>query len=224
MAKPKLRDKAIKLRKQGKSYSQIKKEVNVSKGTLSRWLQDYPLSEKRLRELRDHNPKRIEKFCKTMRAKRQSDFDDFFAKAKKEIGEISDREKLISGFYLYWAEGSKSKRYSVSVSNTDPGVLVFFIEWLELLGVSREDMKVKLHVYQDMDTDKKQEYWKDVLSLPKDQFRPPYTKESNQSSLTYKSQYEHGTCKVTVDGREVAYFVHMGLKYIREQHTQGVDM
>ena len=83
MAKPKLRDKAIKLRKQGKSYSQIKQEVDVSKGTLSRWLQDYPLSEKRLRELRDHNPKRIEKFRKTMREKRQSDFDDFFCESQR---------------------------------------------------------------------------------------------------------------------------------------------
>lgn len=40
--------KALSLRKEGRSYSQIRSVVKVSKGTLSRWLENYPLSKNAL--------------------------------------------------------------------------------------------------------------------------------------------------------------------------------
>ncbi|MEK7090172.1 MAG: helix-turn-helix domain-containing protein, partial [Patescibacteria group bacterium] len=69
MAKFKVRERAISLRKQLKSYSQIKKILGVSKSSLSLWLQNYPLPKWRIRELRDNNEQRIEKFRLTMQAK-----------------------------------------------------------------------------------------------------------------------------------------------------------
>lgn len=57
---------AIKMRLEGKSYSQIKEHVKVSKGTLSLWLRKYPLSQEHMRELRDFSEKRIENFRRTM--------------------------------------------------------------------------------------------------------------------------------------------------------------
>ena len=72
MTRLKDREKAIKLRKQGKSYSQIKTIIGVNKGTLSYWLKDFPLEEKRLRELRDWNQVRIEHYRKTRTLKREN--------------------------------------------------------------------------------------------------------------------------------------------------------
>lgn len=46
------KNKAIKMRESGMSYSQIKAELGVSKSTLSLWLRDLPLSDERIRELR----------------------------------------------------------------------------------------------------------------------------------------------------------------------------
>ena len=62
--------KALILRKQGKSYSQIKTILKVSKSTLSLWLRDYPLSRQRIRELRDWSEQRIEKCRETKRKKK----------------------------------------------------------------------------------------------------------------------------------------------------------
>jgi transposase-like protein len=42
------RQRAIELRKQGKTHGQIKKELGINKSTLSGWLSEYPLSEKQL--------------------------------------------------------------------------------------------------------------------------------------------------------------------------------
>ena len=63
---------ALELRKQGKSYSQIKQELALSKSTLSRWLKKYPLSKERILELRGRSPVRIEKYRNTMIRKREN--------------------------------------------------------------------------------------------------------------------------------------------------------
>ena len=51
MARFKDHEKALALRKQEISYSQIKKILGVSKSTLSDWLHKFPLSEEKIREL-----------------------------------------------------------------------------------------------------------------------------------------------------------------------------
>ncbi|MEX2369281.1 MAG: helix-turn-helix domain-containing protein [Candidatus Paceibacterota bacterium] len=218
MAKPKLKEKVIKLRKQGKSYSQIREEVDVAKSTLSRWLQNYPLSKQRIKELQADNPRRIEKFRETMRKKREAEFAEFLSIAKERIGVISDREKFIAGFFLYWGEGAKTQRYSISVSNTDPAILIAFIEWLDMLNVPKHKKKATIHIYKDMDPRKEVSYWSKTLGLPISQFRKPYEKKSNRSDHTYKSRYSHGTCNVSVDDKDTAYFVHMGMRHIRQQY------
>ncbi|MCX6713082.1 MAG: helix-turn-helix domain containing protein, partial [Candidatus Vogelbacteria bacterium] len=69
MARILVKQKAVKLRLEGKSYSEIKNLLGISKSTLSGWLEDYPLSKERIKELRDWNPRRIENFRNTMRNK-----------------------------------------------------------------------------------------------------------------------------------------------------------
>ena len=71
MARFKDHQKALDLRKQGMSYTQIKKTLKVGKSTLSVWLRKYPLSKERIKELRNNNERRIEKFRETMKQKKQ---------------------------------------------------------------------------------------------------------------------------------------------------------
>ena len=83
MARFRDRAKAIKLRFQGKSYSQIKSALKVSKSTLSYWLKDFPLSEKRIKELRDNNPRRIEKYRATRLKKKKERLEKLIIKKRK---------------------------------------------------------------------------------------------------------------------------------------------
>ena len=211
------RQKAIRLRKEGKSYSQIKEALGISKSTLHYWLRDFPLSQKRIRELRDNNPKRIENFRNTMRRKREARFEIVYQKAKRDIGKLSRRDIFIAGFFLYWAEGTKTASYTTSVANSDPSVLRFFISWLKLIGVDRKKLKLRLHLYEDMDVEKETRYWEKELEVPKSAFRRPYIKKTKQGRITYKGGFGHGTCNVIVDNRDTYEYVIMGLKYMRER-------
>ncbi|MFZ2523652.1 MAG: helix-turn-helix domain-containing protein [Minisyncoccia bacterium] len=210
------KSKAIALRKKGYSYSQIKMKLGISKSTLSEWLRPYPLSPERIRLLRDVNPKRIENFRNTMAKKRQIKLDDAYKKSGTDIGSISKRELFLLGFALYWAEGGKTKISTVALGNTDPAMLKFFIKWLTLLGVSKDRLTIKLHLYKDMDKGKIISFWCKTLGVRPSQFIKPYVKDSRTTDLSYKNGFGHGTCNVVYDNTDFARYVLMGMKYLVE--------
>lgn len=216
MRKTKQKSYALKMRKQGMSYSQIKSEINVSKSTLSLWLKDFPLSTERISALRANSPRRIEKFRNTMRMKREKSFNDVFHRVSGELGRLSNRDILIGGIFLYWGEGSKSADYTTAVSNTDPSILNFFIKWLSLFGIKKDKLKISLHLYSDMNINKEIDYWSKELGVPRGNFKKPYVKKSKLAGLSYKNGFGHGTCNVKYFNKEMWQYTTMALKYIRE--------
>ena len=224
MALREKKSEAIRMRKEGASYSQIKDKLKVSKSSLSLWLHDMPLPEKRLRELRDWNAVRIERFSNTMRRKREDRWAEVRKRAKKDMGSLSRRELLIAGLFLYWGEGGKTMLASTSVSNTDPAMLRFFIRWLELLGVSKNRLRVHIHLYADMDIKEELQFWSKALNLPSTSFTKPYIKNSNRAGLSYRQKFTHGTCNVLYHNRDVSEYVLMALDCIRDEfaETDGV--
>jgi hypothetical protein len=215
MAKKSDKEKALKLRAQGFSYSQIKAEVKVAKSTLSVWLRDFPLSEERIRELRDNSEVRIEKTRNTKEANKQKRFDKIYTRVSKEIGTLSDREIKLCGLFLFWAEGTKARSGSVVITNTDPGMILFFLKFLIKIGVPKDKVNVKLQLYKDMDEDKEKDYWSKLLKIPISKFKKSYIKKSNMLDITYKNGYGHGTCSLMVYDSHLFDSIMSSLKYIK---------
>lgn len=63
------RRKVLEMRQRGLSYIQIKKEINISKSTLSLWLKNYPLNAEQLNKL-CHNDAQRERYMITRKAKK----------------------------------------------------------------------------------------------------------------------------------------------------------
>jgi len=215
MARIKDKSKAIELRKKGMSYSQIKAELGISKSTLSDWLCDMPLSEERIKELGSLNPMRIERYRNTMKNKRESRWGEVYKKVAKNIGKLSRRELYIAGLFLYWGEGGKTERFSLSFSNTDPDMMVFMVKWLrDGLGIKKEDMHIKMHLYKDMNINKFENFWAKKLNLSRKMFEKPYIKDSKLADLSYKNGFGKGTCNIRVFNRDKTEYIMQGLKYI----------
>ena len=214
MARKEDKQKAIVMRKKGMSYSQIKEKLNVSKSTLSGWLYNMPLSEKRIRELQADSPIRIERYRNTMRVKRETRLGEVYKKVSKNIGNFSKRDLFLAGLFLYWGEGTKAQNSLVALTNTNPDMLKFFIEWLKLFGVKNKDLKVKLHLYSDMNTEESINFWSQELKIPLNNFYKPYIKKTSLKSITYKNGFGKGTCSVIVGDRDLWEYILMGLKYI----------
>lgn len=209
------KEKAREMRAEGKSYSEIKSVLGVSKSTLSLWLRDMPLTSTQMSAVRDKNPRRIEKFRRTMEQKREVRLVKAYDKAKIDIGKLSERELFLAGLFLYWGEGAKSMRGTTLIANTDPDIISFFLRWMMSLGIEKKNIKVKLHLYCDMDTEKEILYWSNLLDIPQSQFRKSYIKSSPLSGLTYKNGFGHGTCNLMFGNIAFWEYVMMALKYIK---------
>lgn len=211
---------AIKFRKQGKSYSQIKKKLKLSKSTLSRWLKNYPLSKERINELRGDNQIRIEKFRNTMFIKRQKKLINYYKEQKKILLPLTEKEIFVSGLFLYWGEGNKATRNVVSLNNTDPNVLKFTLLWyLKGLKVKKEKIKVFLHLYDDMNVEEEKNYWSNILNIPLSNFDKPYIKKSSRKNIDQKG-FGHGTCGLRFYNTITKDKILMGLNAISDFYSK----
>lgn len=218
MSKKLDKEKALSLRVLGYSYNQIKREVKVSKSTLSVWLRNFPLSKERIKELRDNNEKRIENCRNTKEKNKQKKFKQLYSSVSKEIGILSDREIKLCGLFLFWAEGTKARSGSLVVTNTDPQMITFFHMFLIKFGVPKEMIKVKLQLYKDMDENKEKDFWSKLLNIPISNFKKSYIKKSNLSGLTYKNGFGHGTCSLIVYDSKLFDLIFSSIKYIKDSY------
>ncbi len=220
MALPEKREKAVQMRKQGLPYSTIREKLGVSKSTLSLWLRDMPLSHARINELRAESPKRIERFRQAMRIKKDARRTAVYHTVATDIGRFERRDIFVAGLFLYWGEGTKTANCTTSLTNTDPAILIFYIMWLESLGVKRGDLRVKLHLYADQNVKKMTKFWSETLGISDRSFTKPYIKESLLSDKTYKGMFSYGTCVVSYHDRDMYEYVMEGIAYLRNTHTK----
>ncbi|PJA94476.1 hypothetical protein CO131_01180 [Candidatus Kaiserbacteria bacterium CG_4_9_14_3_um_filter_50_16] len=200
------REKAIELRLTQKlGYGAIAKQVKVSKSTLSRWLEDLPLTEERVLELRreawGRGEARRERFRQTMRAKRDERERQIYLRQKKKLARISRQELFIAGLMLYAAEGDKKTRAEIAFSNTDSVMVAFFARWLEeFLDISQEKLKIQLHLYENMDVLVEETFWKRQLNMNQGQLCKSQIRPLRPGKFSYLEPFRHGTCKLYVGG------------------------
>lgn len=202
MARTKDRRKAIGLRKQGKTYREIRRELKIPKSTLSDWLSKYPLTEKELnllkRRVKINKDIAVERCRLTKEKKWQKRLSDTYISQRNNLLPLTAKEIYLSGLFLYWGEGSKSLKGAVNVSNTDPRVIKFYLYWLKkALNISVNKIKVLIHLYSDMDKDNELAFWSKELSIPLKQFNKPYIKKSKRADIDQKG-FGHGTCNIFV--------------------------
>ncbi len=212
MAKRKLRAVAIELRKAGKSYSEIKQSLGVAKSTLSVWLNSFPLSSLQLKRLKALKPVAVEKYRSTMLKIRQTKQQEAVKLEKSSLLPLGDRDIEIGGLFLYWGEGGKTSRSQVSISNSDPKVLVFAKKWLTtVFTVPVNKIRIRLTLYENMSILKEKLFWSKLLDISVSQFRKVRIKEGNGKS---NSGFRHGTCELVISDTKVKTRIMAGLEAV----------
>lgn len=214
----KLRQQAVDLRlKENLSYSEIKNRLQVSKSTLSYWLKDYPLSTERILELRrfgwSKGEASREKYRVTMMVKKEAKNKKEYLVQKKNLSKLSTQSYYVAGLMLYLAEGAKKKRGTIVLANTDVRVIKFFMGWMEkFLNVKLSDVRIQLHLYEDMDLAKEKKFWQKSLGLKENQIYKLSVRTIKKSSFSYSESYRHGTCSLYAFGTEKSRKLMMGMR------------
>ena len=217
-----LKKKAVFLRKNGESYNNIRKILNLkSKGTLSHWFKTIKLSKKSLELLHKNNKLAHERGLFTANKNRRIRIDAENKKAYIEgqscIQSISKKELLIIGAVLYWGEGTKSERSVVSLnfSNSDPLMILVYIRFLrEILKISEEKIRAGIHIYPSISVEKAKKFWSKITKLPEDRFYIiTQVSRASQNKRPFNI-LPHGTIAIKVNNRQQFYKVKGMIKGI----------
>lgn len=202
--KPDLKVQAIKLRKQGATYSEILKEIPVAKSTLSLWLRSVGLTKRQRQRLTKKKLAAARRGGLARRRQRLKITKQIKKTARSEIKEIDDESLHLIGSVLYWAEGDKEKIYSsgpvVGFSNSDPLMIKVYIKWLRAcLKISDERICLNIVIHENHRKRSRAvlKYWADIIGFPASKFGKIYYKKHkiNSNRRNIGKDY-HGLLKI----------------------------
>ncbi|MDD5068100.1 MAG: hypothetical protein PHS53_01895 [Candidatus Pacebacteria bacterium] len=194
------RDKAIILRRNGKSFRQIAKEIGVAKSSLSLWLRDVILDPKLKKKLSEQPFTRdaIEKRRKSRLSNEKQKRISVIKQAEKEIETLTPATLRIAGICLYWAEGGKTRSGGARFSNSDPYMIRLMMRFFRTICRVKEDrFRCHIHTYSHLNVSKSEEYWSRITRIPLTQFFKTYSKPS-KASLGKRDTLPYGTIDVSI--------------------------
>ncbi len=204
MSKQSAKEKAVVLRKAGKTYSEILKEIPVAKSTLSLWLRDVGLAKAQKQNI---TQKRLDAALRGA-LKRKTDRIALTEKIKKEaaieIGKLDKKVFWLVGAALYWAEGNKQKEHNIASGvkfcNSDPLMAKYYHNWLiEYCGVTKENIQFEVYIHEGCDIVGAVDYWRKIIPISLDVPIPVRIKKGNTASYRKnKGKDYYGVVRMTV--------------------------
>jgi hypothetical protein len=169
-AKDDIRETAVAMRKEGRSYREIREVVGVSKSTLSLWLRDVPSDRGATACAGLAVPLGRDSAGSSHPRQRRAARSVIQSEARAQIARLSESELFVAGVVAYWAEGAKNKPWRtgarVSFLNSDPAMILLFLQWLALIGVERDRLQFRLHIHESADVAAAEEFWAATVGVP----------------------------------------------------------
>jgi transcriptional regulator with XRE-family HTH domain len=191
------KEEAFNLRRLGKSYNEIAEILGMSRSTLSLWFKGHSFSEEIRKSLTLNasleSTSRLHKLNKIRGDSLDSYYNRAMIEATLELEMHKNNPLFIAAISAYWGEGDKRSRNNVRLINTDPIMLLLFIEFLtKFCSVPKENIKAALFIYPDLDESVCRKYWEKEIGI----YNFHKTMVLPGRHKTNKLQY--GTCSVIV--------------------------
>lgn len=198
------KDMAVKLRKEGLSYSEILKKISVAKSTLSLWLRSVNLSKKQNQRLTEKKILAQKRGAEARKNIRILQTKNIFNETKNDVTKIIHNPLWFAGILLYWAEGSKQKDTNVaqrvSFANSDEKMIRLFVKWLnDVLKIKKDDLTFELYIHEKSDFENAKEWWAHSLSCEKEKIRIYFKRHQSKNTKRKNTEENyHGLMRVTV--------------------------
>jgi len=210
---------AIQLRKKGKSYNKISKELGVPKSTLSDWLSGVRWSQEIKKELERIANRAASKRLRILSKGRQKMWEawreEARQQARKDFPKLRQNPLFVAGLMLYWGEGdSKIENSQVRLSNTSPDLIKLFSLFLKnICGLPIEKIKISLILYPDLDEANCISFWSTAAKIPKSQFRKSQIIKGKHPTkkLTY------GICMIHLTSRQLKEKIFVWINLFHKQ-------
>jgi hypothetical protein len=175
-----LREQARLLRAEASTLAEIALALGVARSTVSVWVRDVPFTPKpRNRGAARQRPH-------PQHTARLAEIEALRTEAVARIGELSTKELLIAGAALYAGEGAK-RDGAVRFTNTDPRMVLFFVNWLrQCFTVEETRLRLRLYLHEGLDLGAAVTFWSELTLIPPEQFTKPYRAVADSSIRSRK--------------------------------------
>jgi len=178
--KVKEKQKAVLLRKQGYSFKEIARKLDVSKSTASIWLRDIKLDEKAKKRLLGRAKKGIMTMARRKRNKVEKERLKFLKQGLikvKKLSNISCDQAKIFLALIYWCEGTKTADNTLKFANSDPTLIKFFMDmFYKGFNINSKKIKALIHLHDYHNEAHQINFWSKVTKIPPNQFYKSYRK------------------------------------------------
>jgi hypothetical protein len=217
------RRKAIRLRKQGKSYNEIVKILTVPKSTLSGWLKNVEIPERIKNEILSKAKKtwakNITEYNKNKSRAARERWIEMAEHAKKEVKKITKRELWLVGIALYWGEGGKKDNWAIKFCNSDPEMVAVMIRFFrEACSVPKEKLKPSIQIHRNINEPTAKKYWSKVSGLPEKCFRKTLFQAPKSSKMKRPANaLPYGMFRLAISDVKLVNAMRGWIKGIAEQ-------
>lgn len=228
-ARDDLRRECRRLRAQGLTYNEIADVTGASKGSISPWVRDVKMPDESQRRHQRLSADARVRAGVTNRGRATARRELLRRAAATRLGAVTDRDLFVAGLSLYWAEGSKDKPWRrsgrVVLINSDPSVLLVFLAWLDLVGVSEEDRRYRLTIHESADAKSQEQWWAERLAIPLAAFGRATLKRHNPRTIRRNTGASYHGCLVVSVARSsrLYYAVEGWWQGLSDAVQRGVD-
>ncbi|MEK7162898.1 MAG: hypothetical protein AAB696_01265 [Patescibacteria group bacterium] len=216
---------AIKLRKSGKTYGEIKRILNIgiSKSTLSYWFKNINLTLKQKQNIQKKIKNNIKKAQKLSLIKNKikrnlylNSIDNRIFHLKKFI-KNKDVSKIALSM-LYLAEGRKKNAGALMFGNSNPDIINLFFYLLRFCyNIDEQKFRCTVQCRADQDTQKLEKYWSKITKVSLKQFYKTRIDPRTIGKPSKKFDYK-GVCRIDyflsdidIELKKIAKIIYEGL-------------
>lgn len=207
------KQKAIEMRKRGKSYREIHNALRVPMSTLSGWFGKISWSKDMAKKLaaqaRIRHTVRIINLDKIRGRHLARAYEEARSDAVKDLNVLKYNPLFIAGLMLYWGEGDKATKSQVRLANTDPEMIKIFVYFLKnVCNIPTEKIGISILTYPDIDDVSNRKYWSEISGIAPEKFLKSILIHGRHKTR----RLGHGVCSVYVSS---TYFKVKMLEWMR---------
>ena len=210
MNKTQLRNKAVQLRKKGRTYGEINKIVhsNIPKSTLSYWCKGIVMNktqQKRRVILQLKNIKRAQEKARAVHKKNRDRYLKSIESRNTHLEKFLKKKEIAKLLLamLYLGEGAKWKSHrGLQLGSSNPEIVKLYLKLLEqCFGVRRKTLKAMIYHRADQNLNSLIRFWSKCIGIPALNFYKSKPDVRTKGQKTWKEY--RGVCAVFGPGTDI---------------------
>lgn len=216
--KKNLEIRAKELRRKGYSLNELKDILNVSKSTISRWINGINLSAVAKERINNNYTKGQLASQKTKKEQtiQKNIIADIYADDILKNFVLDFNTVSIFCAMIYQCEGSKNIKDSVTFTNSDPDLIRTFINlFRESFDLDESKFRILMHLHNYHNEALQKKFWSDITKVPVNQFLKTFNKPNTG---IYKKEGYQGCIQVRYRDVKIGRQINAVAKKLMERY------